>query len=182
MDPINPQWLSLGVDHSGFASSSAIISLAFPSFISSLRHTVFPASFHFLYHPSISICWIIYMFLPVCLYISPSLRLGLTNASEIHEKERAPLTLTYCLSAVAPTPEPTRILSFPRPPEESFIRFPSLLGKDLGEKTMTKFWRILEKMALLSNLSLAVAEQCRCVEVHGATQMIQKWKGHSCDL
>lgn len=121
---------------SGFASSSAIISLAFQSFISSLWHMVFPASFHFLYHPSISICWLISIFLSVCLCISPSLRSGLTNASEVHEKERAPLTLMYCQNAVASTREPAHIPSFPRPPEESFIRFPSLLGKDLGEKSV----------------------------------------------
>lgn len=108
---------------SGFASSSAIIGLVFPAFISSLWHTVFPASFHFLYHPSISICWIIYIFLPVCLYISPSLRSGLTNAREIHEKERAPLTLTHCLNAVVPTPEPTHIPSFPRPLRRVLLDF-----------------------------------------------------------
>lgn len=85
---------------------------------------------------SIHLYLLAYLCISICLCISPSLRSGLTNASEIHEKERAPLTLTYCRSAVASTPEPAHIPSFPRPPEESFIGFPSLLGKDLGEKAM----------------------------------------------
>lgn len=83
--------------------------------------------------------------------------------------------LPECCSAHL-TPELTHIPSSPRPLEESFIRFPSLLGRDLGEQTMPNCGEFREDGLLLSgsNLSLAFAKHCTCFEDHGDTQKIQR--------
>lgn len=136
LTPVYPQWLSLCVDHFRVCLFQCYNQSCFSILhLLTVAHGV-PCQFS-LPLSSIHLYLLAYLCISICLslYISiPALRVN--KRQQDSREGKSPLPLTYCPSAVASTPEPAHIPSFPRPPEESFIGFPSLLGKDLGEKAM----------------------------------------------